>query len=276
MFTRIKAAACAAVLAVAVAAPGAASVVWPDEMQLRYQVTNEGATGKYKPRAGSTTAGGLWGYREVSYTYGRSSGATEQTDPTGNNVGEWNGVAANVGRFHLETTIAGQVRQFTAFCLELSHGMFGARNPNGTVQLVTYEKRTILDQERIDRIAKLVHRAWDEGMKTVIGQIAFQLALWEITHDDGYDLSAGRFRVSANARSTYSVAQTWLNDISRPDYTGTRYMMMLHHATVQDLLTDIPLPPPAPVNPPAVPLPASGFLLLGGLAGLGWLRRKRA
>ena len=96
---------------------------------------------------------------------------------------------------------------------------------------------------------------------------AFQLAAWEIANEGSgtLDLSRGAFRVTSATSAARNLAQTWLNGITSGQWTSSGAVTILSAPGTQDLLTDI-----APV-----PVPAAAVLLLGGLAGLGAIGRRR-
>lgn len=102
------------------------------------------------------------------------------------------------------------------------------------------------------------------GLATKNQKAAFQFALWEIIYDDGLDLGSGTFRDNGTSGTIRSLADGYLAGIRAPDaLTGKYRFTFLTSETSQDLVT---------VSP--IPLPAAGWLLLAGVAGLAGLRRR--
>ncbi|MEZ5867059.1 MAG: VPLPA-CTERM sorting domain-containing protein [Defluviimonas denitrificans] len=96
---------------------------------------------------------------------------------------------------------------------------------------------------------------------------AFQMAAWEIANrsNGSLDLANGGFRITTPAaQGTQSLAQSWLDLIGSGQWTSTG---------------NVTISPPRGRrtcgNIAPVPVPAAGVMLLGGLAGLGALRRRR-
>lgn len=165
---------------------------------------------------------------------------------------------AAAGLFRLSATGAnGKVQDFLAFCLE----------PLETLTLPRdHSVGSNLSAPILDRLGALM----GNGFSLVTGATsaaAFQIAAWEIANEGNgtLDLSRGAFRVTSATSAARNLAQTWLNGITSGQWTSSGAVTILSAPGTQDLLTDI-----APV-----PVPAAGVLLLGGLAGLGALGRRR-
>jgi len=84
-----------------------------------------------------------------------------------------------------------------------------------------------------------------------------------------YDINDGHFAIikqSAASNLAEGIAQGWLNNIENDTWTDNGdSFVILNAAGTQDLLTNVA----------AVPLPASGLLLLGGLFGAGAVARRK-
>lgn len=168
------------------------------------------------------------------------------------------GRSAAAGMFRLTaTSTTGAVQDFLAFCLE----------PLETLTLPKdHTVGTTLGSPVLDRLGALMSNAFSlvTGSQSAA---AFQMAAWEIANESNgsLDLAKGGFRITSAARGTQSLAQSWLDLIGSGQWTSGGNVTILSASGTQDLLTNI-----APV-----PVPAAGVMLLGGLAGLGALRRRR-
>jgi hypothetical protein len=161
------------------------------------------------------------------------------------------------GAFRLTgTSQSGAVQDFLAFCLQPLEGW----------NLGEFNVGTNLSQTVVGKLGALMTNAASLITDRATGA-AFQTAVWEIvTETSGaYDLNNGVFRLTASSANAASTAQSWLNNINTGAWTSNTNPVILTRAGTQDLLTTI-----APV-----PLPAAGVMLLGGLAGMFGLRRRR-
>ena len=168
------------------------------------------------------------------------------------------GRSAAAGMFRLTgTSTNGAVQDFLAFCLE----------PLETLTLPKdHSVGTTLGTSVLDRLGALMSNAFTlvTGSQSAA---AFQMAAWEIANESNgsLDLANGGFKITSAAQGTQSLAQNWLDLIGSGQWSGSGNVTILSASGTQDLLTNI-----APV-----PVPAAGVMLLGGLAGLGALRRRR-
>ena len=165
---------------------------------------------------------------------------------------------AAAGLFRLKATDSkGKVQDFLAFCLE-------------PLEWLTLPKdHTVgspLSAPILDRLGALMSNAFSLVTGSA-SAAAFQMAAWEIANEStaSLNLGNGAFKMTRANASTQSLAQGWLNNISTGTWTSSGRATILSASGTQDLLTNI-----APV-----PVPAAGVMLLGGLAGLGALRRRR-
>lgn len=183
-------------------------------------------------------------------------------DPTLQNGGLYDGTAT-AGMFQLN---GGEtLGDFAAFCIELAQALQGS---------ATYEITPDLFGGRIlsnvDRLFSSVYG----GVDTSLEAAAFQVALWEIVHDDAerFDLSAGNVRITGNTAVT-DTATTYLDGLATA-IEGTYDVTYLSNPVSQDIVT-ARLRVELEERPPGIPVPAAGWLLLGGIGGLAALQRRR-
>jgi hypothetical protein len=174
------------------------------------------------------------------------------------------GIDGNVqaGLFHL--TGDNGIGDFLAFCVDLGQYL---NNPQQAVV-----NATLFGANTLSRIDSLFSNALGgmglgDVIDTAVEAAGLQVALWEVIMDGdtGLDLSSGTFSASNNA-GALAQAQTYLDGMAGP-LTGLYDMTFFESAQNQDVMT---------VSPAPVPLPASGLLIVGGLAGLAGLRRRKA
>jgi len=171
---------------------------------------------------------------------------------------------AGAGLFRLTADGYGD---FNAFCVDLAQYINNGDTYETSVNL--FSGATL---ENIDKLFTSAFAAVD----TAVEAAAFQIALWEIVEDTGtgYDLTSGAFAVSGAA---VDQANGYLSALGTQ--TGKYTLDFLESGTSQDVVTGA-LNPNSPLNGGGtiapVPLPASGVLLLAGLAGAAGLgARKR-
>jgi len=168
------------------------------------------------------------------------------------------------GGFNMTSAAMGD---FLAFCVEVTQAL-----RNGE----TYEKvATPFTEAVLDNISGLFNTAYEMVVDDTTAA-GFQVALWEIVEDtsNGLDLSAGTFSATdptwATGGSVVMTAQDFLDSINEP-HTNMFEIDIIQSAESQDLVTARRLATPAPS---AVPIPASGLLLLSA-GGLLMARRRK-
>lgn len=171
------------------------------------------------------------------------------------NAVKFNWTRTDVAGPSVDTTIAGQ---FTTYCIELNQSvssgneyLFDVLTP---AQAGWSEQQTLAARVLwADRFAETA---------TADGSTAFQLAMWELTHDTGMNLDSGNFR-SGGASGIKSLAQSWLSvlDTMTPR-GGLPEMVILRSPTAQDQVTVL------------VPAPGAAACAMLGLTLLGGRRRR--
>lgn len=207
--------------------------------------------------------------------------------------------SGRAGAFHMQDTtgnIGDAMGNFVAWCLDLSTYLRSGKdyevltkadpvfdNGKGAVLLDSDQKTAI--QGLFDTAYATVSA--NLNLKQYSG--GFQLALWEIVYESDtdvngdviFDLGSGNFKDTFGASSTrtdaFDYANQLLAGIAGDDVSSDAYNLLFLESELrrqnkpwkghksQNLVTATP-----------VPLPATGLLLLGGLAGFMGLRRRKA
>lgn len=182
-------------------------------------------------------------------------------DPAFNEGGLYDG-DATAGTFQMNGGT--ELGNFAAYCVELAQALQSS---------ATYEIMPNLFAGRIlSNIDRLFSSAYG-GVDTALEASAFQVALWEIVHDDAetLDLGSGNVIISGNDAVT-GLASNYLGGLADAA-TGLYDLTFLESADAQDLVTANLIVTSNGAAP--IPLPASSLLLLGSLGGL-IAARKRA
>jgi hypothetical protein len=178
-----------------------------------------------------------------------------------------------VGSFQSDLTLAGAFRlkdvsntisDFIAFCLEPAVPLI---LPND------YEMGSMFSSAITENLQALASNAFDLVTDDNTAG-AFQMAVWEIATETAsvFDIDTGFFKITGaqvESDQAEALAQTWVDNVQNDVWTASSEYLILNANGTQDLLTNITIA--------AVPVPASGLLLIGGLAGAGaFARRKKA
>lgn len=168
----------------------------------------------------------------------------------------------HAGQFELTSDPIGD---FLAFCVEITQAIVEGDD--------AYEITLgMFDAVVMDNIDRLYSSAYDMVIDGLTAA-AFQVALWEIVEDSGLglDLATGTFSAidaNTNGGSVLGTAQGFLDGLTTAP-TGLFDLQFFASPTSQDVVSASRIDSPA-----AVPVPASGLLLLSA-AGLMMTRRNR-
>lgn len=118
---------------------------------------------------------------------------------------------------------------------------------------------------RFANVQKLFDNAYGT-LTNAVETAGFHLALWEIFHDNGKVNTGGIKGMQGTNQSMLSVANTFLNQLPGWSTTNAYTIDFFKSAHNQDFVI---------ATPSQVPVPAALPLLLSGLAGLGFMRRRK-
>lgn len=147
---------------------------------------------------------------------------------------------------------------FGGFCLQVNE-------PVDAGATHSYEVLTLEEAGYAAPVAGALGRLWTryrDQATTIDTSAAFQLAVWEIVHDEGGDLLSGGFSVNSigDARTT---AQVWLHDVETGEMPDVMpEFRVLRSGSVQDQLM-------------VVPAPSAAAMAVGAAGVLGLRRRRR-
>lgn len=197
-------------------------------------------------------------------------------------------VPSNVlaGGFEMrDNTANSALGTFVAWCLDLTHWLGGAGSSYAYETTDTpFNSSDGLTADQQTRVQGLFDAAFHLVDPLKSGKSAgFQMALWEVLYDDDYSLTAGtttadgEFRgIAGSTKSVKAIGRAEEYLAAASSYTGVQNwnLTFLESLTGQQNLVTVSSMP-TPVLPAPVPLPAAGFMLLAGLAGLGVAGRRR-
>ncbi len=190
-----------------------------------------------------------------------ANGENDLYVPTQFMVGSFQSDLTLAGAFRL-TDVSNTISDFLAFCLEPAVPLLLPHD---------YEMGSLFSSAITENIQALASNAWalvtDDNTAG-----AFQMAVWEIATETAsvFDIDTGHFKITgAQVESNQAevLAQTWVDNVQNNVWTASDDFLILNANGTQDLLTNISIA--------AVPVPASGLLLIGGLAGAGAIARRK-
>ena len=160
----------------------------------------------------------------------------------------------------------GSVDEFDAFCLDISAHMQGTSDYQVTG---TPFDNSLLSPTQLADIESLYETGYSTLDLTDPSETAaFQLALWEIANEDSgaYAMTTGSFTASGSA--AVAEADALLAGLGGP--STQQYDLFYLQSTPRDTPRSQNLVTAAPI-----PLPAAGLMLLGAIAALRGVRRRR-
>lgn len=149
-----------------------------------------------------------------------------------------------------------------AFCVEFTQGVMSGWQSYSLVE--TAQVFSASQSLAIERL----YTAYHDQVDTPASKAAFQLALWEVVHENGsnWSLTTGNFRVTSNGTAR-DMANQWLSNLDSIESQFSLYVLTNANSQNQLVFSGVPLDTPTPVPAPATI----------GLFGLGalWLLRRR-
>lgn len=158
---------------------------------------------------------------------------------------------------------------FATFCLELGQSYFG--NPPGIqTETFTVDVPHAFTAGQKDSLSKLFTgagwKSWDytnDAVDQDFEKVGLQLAVWDIMEDAGGALDLGSTGFQVLDDSYGGAAVSFANaSFAAGNLSMVSSLMRLNHPTAQDLVI-------------AVPEPSTYAMLIAGLAGIGFVARRR-
>lgn len=128
---------------------------------------------------------------------------------------------------------------FKTYCVEIT------QNVGSSGSTHVYQVKTPIEAGYTAQQGLMLGRLWASFQPLVNSKTtsaAFQLAVWEIVLDGGFDLGSGNFKAASPAASV-TLATSWLSHVTDANYDGP-FMpaRILTSPTKQDQFTAIPTP----------------------------------
>lgn len=163
--------------------------------------------------------------------------------------------------FHVTNSTVGS---FYTLCVELSQPFAPLPNTYTPEANGSANGFTAAQADGLARLFQVSNFQSSNGgsVDTDMEFIALQLAAWNVMYDTDADVTMGSFRLASNNNGANGLANQWLSAAAA--LSGTTFTVgKLHSPTEQDLVT-------------SVPEPSTYALMLAGLAGMGFVARRRA
>ncbi len=174
-----------------------------------------------------------------------------------------NDLHAYIGSYNLE--LQGQGGSFAAFCVDPFQTSVGSFQPYERSPLTTANLPAV-QAVRLADVQRLFGNAYAGSLANSTKAAGFQLALWEVWHDDKSLTTGNIMELTSSHGGMVSEANTLLSALASPTAwptNGMSYSMTFYsNATYQDYIA-------------VVPEPETHALLLGGLALLGFAAKRR-
>ncbi len=170
-----------------------------------------------------------------------------------------------VGRFGGELD-GSPANSFSTYCTDL-YQSFNWNTPYTDYSAAANGSAHGFSLSQANLLGKLYTAAGPQGTLGHDQTVAFQLAVWEITHDiHPVSISSGQFAREAGGSATQiNLANSWLTAVHSPGAGSSYQVQRLYSPTQQDFILYA-----------AVPEPSTYALLLAGLGVVGWVSRRRS